>query len=192
MKTIVAGRMGLALNIPTGLALVDRNQLSHILRVGSRPVEGQSVGSPSHGTPPAASIPPGLPGLTPMGKAPTLASDSQQDEFHKILGVYARRGMRRGIYVQSGLPRMLFLQVAAHEFAHAWQGENCPVLKDVLVHEGFAEWVAYQVIGFYGYTKGQERMRSRDDIYGQGLKWALDILASQGIPGVVEACRRSA
>ena len=192
MKAIIAGRMGLALNIPTGLALVDRNQLSQILYVGSRQAEPRPVGSPSNESPYAGSPHTGSPSLASKEKAPEMDSDPQPDEFRNILGVYARQGMRRGIYVQSGLPRMLFLQVAAHEFAHAWQGENCPVLKDLLVHEGFAEWVAYQVIGFYGYTKGQERMRGRNDIYGRGLKWALEIAASQGAPGVVEACRRSA
>ncbi|GIV98440.1 MAG: hypothetical protein KatS3mg057_3097 [Herpetosiphonaceae bacterium] len=34
--------------------------------------------------------------------------------------------------------------VIAHELAHAWQGENAPLLKDPLWREGFAEWVAYQ------------------------------------------------
>jgi len=168
MKALVARRLNLTLNIPTGLALVDRNQLSQVLRVGERP---------------ASKLPD--PGLE---KETILELDSQKTNA-LTLGVYARRGMRRGIYIQSGLPRMLFLQVAAHEYAHAWQGENCPVLKDALVHEGFAEWVAYQVIGYYGYPKGQERMRGREDIYGRGLKWALDIEASRGFPGVIEACR---
>jgi hypothetical protein len=168
MKALVARRLGLTLNIPTGLALVDSNQLGEVLRVGERPASKSSD-----------------PSIT--DKVPVLNFEPQ-----KTLGVYARRGMRRGIYIQSGLPRMLFLQVAAHEYAHAWQGENCPVMKDALVHEGFAEWVAYQVIGFYRYSKGQERMRGREDIYGRGLKWALGIEASLGIPGVVEACRRSA
>jgi hypothetical protein len=167
MKALAAKHLSLTLNIPTGLALVDRNQLSQVLRVGEQPASK-------------------LPDPGPE-KETTREFDSR-----KTLGVYARRGMRRGIYIQSGLPRMLFLQVAAHEYAHAWQGENCPVLKDELVHEGFAEWVAYQVIGFYGYSKGQQRMLGREDIYGRGLKWALDIEASLGIPGVVEVCRRAA
>ena len=75
---------------------------------------------------------------------------------------------------------MLFLQVAAHEYAHAWQGENCPILRDKLVHEGFAEWVAYHMIGYYGYRNSQERMLARQDSYGQGLKWALESRAKPG------------
>ena len=111
--------------------------------------------------------------------------------MERTLGLYARRGMRRGIYIQTGLPRMLFLQVAAHEYAHAWQGENSPTLRDGLVHEGFAEWVAYRLIGLYGYDRAQERMLARQDIYGQGLRWALDEEAAHGMQGVIEACRRA-
>ena len=54
---------------------------------------------------------------------------------------------------------------------------------------GFAEWVAYRVLGDYGYTHGQERMCSRSDIYGQGLRRILEIEDSQGMHGVYRACR---
>ncbi len=158
MKAILDRLLGMSLNIPTGLALVDRNQLGEIILQQRESTQRESE-EENH--------------LNPQ----------------QTLGLYARRGIRRGIYVQTGLPRMLYLQVAAHEYAHAWQGENCPLLKDLLAREGFAEWVAYRVLGVYGYTHGQERMRSRVDIYGQGLAWMLDIEASQGVEGVYHACR---
>jgi aminopeptidase N len=85
---------------------------------------------------------------------------------------------------------MLFLQVAAHEYAHAWQGENCPLLNNVLVHEGFAEWLAYRVLEYYHYSQGQQRMLQRTDLYGNGLRWALDLEARVGSAGLVDACRR--
>jgi hypothetical protein len=151
MKSIVAQTLGLTLNIPTGLGLVDRNQLAEI-------IVKQSNGQQS---------------LDP----------------EKTLGVYARRGIRRGIYVQSGLPRTLLLQIIAHEYAHAWQGENTPLLREPIIHEGFAEWVAYKVMGHYRLTRQQVRMQSRLDVYGQGLKWALGVEANQGITGLIEACR---
>jgi hypothetical protein len=160
MKAVVLQQLGFKLNVPTGLALVDRNQLGEVLR------QQQDA--------------------LPAGEINSNGLDLQ-----RTLGVYARRGMRRGLYVQTGLPRMLFLQVAAHEYAHAWQGENLPVLRDALLHEGFAEWVAYRLVGFYGFTRGQERMLDRHDIYGQGLKQVLGLEAKQGVNGVVEACRRS-
>lgn len=159
MKTIVSRDLGFSLNVPTGLALVDRNQLAGVIQ------HQQEVAQ--------------------AGGSGTNELDPQ-----RTLGLYARRGMRRGIYVQTGLPRMLFLQVAAHEFAHAWQGENCPLLRNVIAHEGFAEWVAYRVLGYYGYKSGKERMLAREDVYGQGLDWALKLESEQGTAGVIEACRK--
>jgi hypothetical protein len=173
MKELTSERLGLTLNIPTGLALVDRNQLHEVIRQQRDPERDSSFDR-------------------------VQATENYWDinsvlevEVEQTLGLYARRGMRRGIYIQTGLPRMLFLQVAAHEYAHAWQGENSPTLRDGLVHEGFAEWVAYHVLGFHDYRRGQERMLRRQDLYGQGLRWALDVEADHGYQGVIEACRRA-
>lgn len=159
MKMMVERLYGLSLNVPTGLALVDRNQLARVIQ---RQEEAK----------------------LPQGEARPELDPS------RTLGLYVRNGMRRGIYIQAGLPRLLFLQVAAHEFAHAWQGENCPLLRNPVYHEGFAEWVAYQVIGEYGYIRGQKRMLKRDDVYGKGLNLFIGIFASQGFVGVIDACQK--
>ncbi len=151
MKSVALHSLGLKLNVPTGLALVDRNQLAEIIRQ-------QSNGD--------------------------LSLDPE-----KTLGIYARRGMKRGIYVQTGLPRALLTQIAAHEFAHAWQGENCPLLREPLMHEGFAEWTAYQILDQYGYAGLQKQMLARTDVYGQGLRWALDLEQRVGMEGLIAACR---
>lgn len=160
MMVVLHRSLGMSLNIPTGLALVDRIQLSEII-------------------------------LQQYDRNGKQAPGTDKLKPEHTLGLYARRGIRRGIYIQTGLPRMVFLQVAAHEIAHAWQGENCPVLhdQDLLVHEGFAEWVAYRVLGDYGYIRAQEQMQARTDIYGQGLKYLLDLEANQGIEGVYRVCR---
>jgi hypothetical protein len=173
MKALTGEHLGLTLNIPTGLALVDRNQLREVIRQQRALEPGRSP----------VSIQPG-----PM---PIDGDSSLDAEVERTLGLYARRGMRRGIYLQTGLPRLLFFQVAAHEYAHAWQGENSPTLRSGLVHEGFAEWVAYRVLGLYGYRRGQERMLARQDLYGQGLRWALEEEAAHGYEGVIQACRRA-
>lgn len=194
MKSVAAQLLGLSLNVPTGLALVDRNQLAEVIR-GVITAAGDA-GRPGHAT--------------------------QELDAQRTLGIYARKGMRRGIYIQTGLPRLLFLQVAAHEYAHAWQGENCPLLAAIsstaaasngspdisstptslsdsssplepilpsVAHEGFAEWVAYKVLGHYGYRRGRERMLARTDIYGQGLRWALQVEKNCGSQGVLKACQ---
>jgi hypothetical protein len=144
------------LNIPTGLALVDRLQLATIIR------------QHHHDEP----------------------SDDALDP-ERTLGLYARRGIKRGIYVQSGLPRPLIYQIAAHEFAHAWQGENCPLLQNPLAREGFAEWLAYTLLGQQGLVQQQHRMAARIDLYGQGLRWAQQITTQQGLPGLIAACRQA-
>ena len=175
IKAVVAGDLDLRLNIPTGLALVDRNQLRQVIEQQLAPGNGGRSAARLAQPPPPSDA-------RPLPVHPLDADNT--------LGLYARRGMRRGIYIQTGLPRLLFLQIAAHEYAHAWQGENCPMLRDPLIHEGFAEWVAYRVVSHYGYERGLERMRKRQDIYGDGLRWALDLEQRFGPPSVVEACRR--
>ena len=156
IKAVANQTLGLHLNIPTGLALVDRLQLAEIIRQQSQAENNRAA--------------------------------TEDLDPNKTLGIYTRRGIRRGIYVQTGLPRTLVLQIAAHEFAHAWQGENCPLLRDPVVHEGFAEWVAYQILGHYGYSQQQNHMRSRPDIYGTGLSWALNLESKEGARGVINAC----
>lgn len=150
-----AQELGLKLNIPTGVALVDRLQLAEIIRQQ-------------------------MPGAQP----------GEILDPEKTLGLYARRGIRRGIYVQSGLPRNLLFQIAAHEFAHAWQGENCPLLKDPLVREGFAEWLAYTLLDRLKLTQQQRMMAARTDLYGDGLRWAQRTFTQHGLPGLITACRR--
>lgn len=93
-------------------------------------------------------------------------------------GVYARKGMRRAIYVELGLPRVQMIGVIAHELGHAWQAERKPLLDDPLLVEGFAEWVAFRVLGILGESSAKNAMIGRSDIYGQGLRqvlgWQLD------------------
>jgi hypothetical protein len=154
IKDLIAALVGIRLNVPTGLALVDLNQLKEVIR-------RQSPGN----------------------------GDQNELALEKTLGIYARRGMKRAIYIQIGLPQTLFLQVAAHEYTHAWQGENCPLIKDPILHEGLAEWVAYKVLGAYGYKERLKKMLDRQDIYGQGLKWAIEMEAHHGKQAVISACR---
>jgi len=109
----------------------------------------------------------------------------------ETLGVYARRGRRRGIYVARGLPRLLLLQVAAHELAHAWQMENAPLLRDSLLREGFAEWAAYHVLLAVGESEAAERILAREDDYGRGARLLLDMEKQAGARGVIDWARRA-
>ena len=91
----------------------------------------------------------------------------------------------------AGLPRLLLLQVAAHELAHAWQMESAPLLRDPVLREGFAEWVAYRVLIALGEGEAAERMLAREDTYGQGVRRLLEIERQVGVRGVIEWCRRA-
>lgn len=156
LKSIISVHLGLQLNIPTSMALVDRNQLADI--------------------------------INKQTQLQTNNNGNENLDPQKTLGIYTRRGIRRGIYIQTGLPRTLLIQIAAHEFAHAWQAENCPLISEQLVHEGFAEWVSFRTLGYYGYTQQQNQMIQRTDIYGRGLNWALQVEAQSGIQGVINTC----
>ena len=122
-----------------------------------------------------------------------LAELSRQgaDDAHdhdKVLGLFVHNGRRRFIYLQEYLPRILFIQVVAHEFAHAWQSENCPLLRDSLVREGLAEWVAFHALLALDAQKKAAQMIQRPDRYGEGLRKMLALEKQQGAAGVLQTC----
>ena len=75
--------------------------------------------------------------------------------------------------MEYGLPQIVLLEVLAHEYAHAWQSENCRQDLPIEELEGFAEWVAYKLLDGWGCYRRSERMLRRDDLYGRGLKLVL-------------------
>lgn len=115
--------------------------------------------------------------------------ENDNSDPEKTLGIYVRRGRRRGMYVEYGLPQILLIQVMAHEYAHAWLGENCPLLREPLIREGFAEWVAYKVLQALGSTKKMAVMEERQDLYGEGLRHLLEVERARGVAGVFDYCR---
>lgn len=123
-----------------------------------------------------------------------LVTESPSDlpeEPSKVVGLFARKGRQRVMYLLSGMPQIVLIQVTAHEWAHAWQGENCPLLRDYLVREGFAEWVAYKTLQAMGAVKKMAVMEQRDGIYGDGLRKMLALERRAGVAGVLDFCRRS-
>lgn len=126
--------------------------------------------------------------------APTLLTLAQAGGIvaaadQHTLGLYHRQGRLRVVYVLYGLPKLLFREVVAHEYAHVWQGEHCPLLNDHDWREGFAEWVAYHHLLFLGATKAASRLRTNDHPYRIGLDQCLALEAQVGVRGVLEALR---
>lgn len=110
---------------------------------------------------------------------------------HNTLGLYQRRGHIRAIYMLYGLPRLTFRTTVAHEYAHAWQGERCPLLSDDELREGFAEWVAYHHLRWLGCTKAAERMLSAPHPYRPALDRVLALERQLAIRGVIDYLTRA-
>jgi hypothetical protein len=103
----------------------------------------------------------------------------------KTLGLYQRQGRLRAIYILYGLPKLAFRTVVAHEYAHAWQGETCPLLDDDGLREGFAEWIAYRHLLYLGCTKAAQRMLTSPHPYRPLLERVLELDQRVGPSGVV-------
>jgi hypothetical protein len=128
--------------------------------------------------------------------APTLASlralDGQpHSEDERTLGLYQRQGRIRAIYLLHGLPRLTFRTTVAHEYAHAWQGEHCPLLEDPVLREGFAEWVAYRHLRFLGCTRAAERMLLSNHPYRPDLERVLALEQRLGAAGLIDYMKRA-
>jgi hypothetical protein len=113
------------------------------------------------------------------------AAQDAHDPDEKTLGLYQRQGRLRAIYVLYGLPMLSFRTVVAHEYAHAWQGETCPLLDDDGLREGFAEWVAYRHLLYLGCTKAAQRMLTSSHPYRPLLERIVDLEQRVGPAGVV-------
>jgi ribosomal protein S27AE len=121
--------------------------------------------------------------------APSLARIRSENGAHDdepVLGLYHRYGRTRAIYMLYGLPRLTFRTVVAHEYAHAWQGENCPLLDDEALREGFAEWVAYRHLSYLGCHKAAAEMLASSHPYRPFLEQMLAIERRAGPAGVLQ------
>ncbi len=123
-------------------------------------------------------------GPDPIEDAPAQEGDAD------YVGLFVHGWRTRAIYVEYGLPRIFFCEVVAHEYAHAWQAENAPLLATPELREGFAEWVAYKVVESWGCRLRLDRFRGRQDIYGAGLRRLLAWEAAEGVAGVRDHIQR--
>jgi hypothetical protein len=119
------------------------------------------------------------------------AKSPRQDPDSRTVGLFIRQGHRRVMYVVSGLPRLLLVQTIAHEWTHAWQGENCPLLQNNVVREGFAEWAAYKTLQTMEATNTLALMERQNSIYGEGLRQMLALERRDGTSGVLAFCRQA-
>lgn len=122
-------------------------------------------------------------------RAPLGTRDAAEKPSYHVLGYFVRAGGGTTIYVEVGLPRPLLTGTLAHELGHAWQAENAPELRDPLLCEGFAEWVAHRVLVAANLAMMAARATRRDDTYGQGLRLYLKTEHANGLSGVLALAR---
>ena len=118
--------------------------------------------------------------VTGNAEAP-LGPDSQH-----LLGFFQRNGDDRAIYIEQVLPRVQFQAVAAHELAHAWQSFYAPQTQSLKIVEGFAEWVSYRILLALGQQREAARLTRRTDLYGEGLRYFIELERERGRNGVLQ------
>lgn len=121
--------------------------------------------------------------------APAVKLPPGNEQLHTE-GLFQSVNDRQNIYIEHYLPRTRFQGVAAHELAHAWQSAHSPHNQPERIVEGFAEWVAYSTLQALGEHAEAERLTKRTDIYGEGLRYFLDLERRQGRKAVIERAKR--
>lgn len=106
-----------------------------------------------------------------------------------LRGLFGRRKDEEffTIYILKGLTKNEFQAVTAHEYTHAWQTINCPQNQSLLMKEGFACWIQYQVYKKIGDKRGAEDIEKRDDpVYGEGFKKVRQLAKEKGYVGLLQ------
>ncbi len=180
IRRSVATVLGMELNIGATLHLVNRTQLAALRAGAGADLTPQSSSLRRKGESTSSNTPPFVGG----------GLGEQADGGPDLVGLFVHAGRLRAIYVEYGLPRIFFSEVLAHEYAHAWQAENAPLLADPELREGFAEWVAYKTVESWGCRLRLNRFQARQDEYGAGLRRMLGWEAAADVAGVLERVRR--
>ena len=103
-----------------------------------------------------------------------------------VLGSFEAGEESHRLTLLRGITRAQTIQVLSHEWTHAWQEEHCPRGQDLLVREGFAQWVTGKVLEEIGLTKEFETLRTREDFYGEAYRWAAAFERESGQEGLIE------
>ena len=78
-----------------------------------------------------------------------------------------------------------FIEVAAHELAHDWMQANYPKINDLMISEGWAEFVASQINDHYGNSHMNTRMKENTSpTYGDGYRYISGYVKENGIDGL--------
>ena len=104
-------------------------------------------------------------------------------------GLFYRKGDDYNIYILYGLRRQDLVWVLSHEIAHAWQAENTSGNLELEDLEGFAQWVAYNALKYFGYERFAATLTAGNTMYSKGLNKMLDLEKAGGAGAVFEYIR---
>jgi hypothetical protein len=91
--------------------------------------------------------------------------------YHGELGSFVVREGKPEIILLFGLPPDLLYEAGAHEYAHAWMSENGYDKLEPEILEGFAQWVAADVLRDKGFSNVLSELEARKDSpYGTGYQ----------------------
>lgn len=111
----------------------------------------------------------GVPSTSADVRAEALSDQSPL--YGKELGMYRRTKDQSEIILLFGLPPEMLYEAGAHEYAHAWQAENSSLDLPAELREGFAQWVAADVLRAKGFKGALENLELRRDFpYGTGYQ----------------------
>lgn len=124
---------------------------------------------------------------TTLNRQQARHSDSGQSPlFGRELGLHRYSNGRSEIFLLYGLPREMLYETAAHEWAHAWQVENAPRDQSLELKEGFAQWVAAQILRVKGFENALKKLEARNDYpYGTGYRRFRAVESNLGRDGVI-------
>jgi hypothetical protein len=114
-----------------------------------------------------------------------VASGNLVTMEQNAIGKFRRTGDTFEVFVLAGTSPREAARILAHELGHVYYEENFRAFKSRLHREGFAEWVAYRVLGERHALAERLAMRSRADVYGQGLRLMLQAEKTGGTAAVV-------
>jgi recombinational DNA repair protein (RecF pathway) len=106
-------------------------------------------------------------------------------------GLFYRLNDKFEIYILYGLRKKDLYQVIAHEIGHAWAAENCHRNLSLEEEEGFAQWVSYHALGYFGFSDFRKTLLEGETIYAQGLHKMLGIEKQGGEKAVFDYMKRN-
>ncbi len=128
----------------------------------------------------------------------TIVSGAKLDELYQgayrgaEIGLYRNSGNCHDIFIMADMGRDSVIGTVAHEMTHAWQSDFCPADQDIVLKEGFANWIAYKILQKIGaFTYAQNILEHADPVYGVGFKKMLEWEDSLGERGVVEKVKKA-